>query len=354
MQTILLVLGAAVLLVNTGTTMLNQMALEQTDGKMMWDPAVAAATTEAVKLLVAAALLFSTVGRNPSISRSEEMPTDAKFVLRYAAPGLLYALCNVLMYNAVELLGSTNFQLLNNMKIITTAVVYRLVLKRKMRVFQWHALVLLFVAMCTLAMVKAGGDEGEDASKSGGSLFIGSLLMLFISTVSASAGVYNEVLIKGTKANVWWQNVLLYIFTMSFCLLGNFWTAAKGGSGNAALEQRVGGDAAASGGGLFNGFTVMLWSVILCKAFYGQLISLVFKYASNILKVYATSLSVIASAVMCAVLLGDPLSFAHLVAGVLIVLATGLYYSKPETLTMYDSDLVGCGSNDRVLPISSV
>ena len=42
------------------------------------------------------------------------------FVLKYAVPGLLYAICNVLNYVVVSMVGSTNYQLLNNMKIVTT------------------------------------------------------------------------------------------------------------------------------------------------------------------------------------------------------------------------------------------
>ena len=61
------------------------------------------------------------------------------------------------------------------------------------------------------------------------------------------------------------------------------------------------------------------------KALYGQVVSLVFKYASNILKVYASSLSVIASALMCYVLIGTPLEPVHFVSGSLIVLAIVFY-----------------------------
>ena len=332
-----LVLGGLLLLFNAGSTVFNQMAIRADGGKMAWSPAISASTTEAFKLAVALVFLvraLATASTDKSGKSSVNMPTDFMFCVKYAVPGLLYALCNVLNYTAVEYLGSTNYQLLNNVKIITTAVVYRAALKRRLKIYQWLALILLFFAMCTLGL--GGGSDGGGAAErgsSGGSveatklandwghaadagrgleqargshlflkeaskrkllrevargaegpdmgsasnIFAGTIVMLVVSVLSACAGVYNEILVKGTSASVWWQNVLLYTFTLLICLLSNFVFDGRAG----ALNGQENNGNREGGTGLFDGFTASLWICILMKAFYGQVVSLVFKYASS-------------------------------------------------------------------------
>ena len=362
-----LLLGGLLLLFNAGSTVFNQMALSENGGKMTWSPAISAATTEAFKLGVAGAFLAHSLfkaykNKAPVVN----MPMDFKFCIRYAVPGLLYAACNILMYTAVDYLGSTNFQLLNNIKIITTAVVYRIFLKRELKLYQWLALILLFFAMCTLG-VRSNGCEhsvlpnspaskgtllptgvqgkGDSVMKShvapAHNFMAGSLLMLLISFMSAGAGVYNEILVKGTKASVWWQNVLLYTYTFSICLASNsiFFQRQRGTDGGEIGIAK----------GLFAGFSYPLWICILMKAFYGQVVSLVFKYADNILKVYSSSLAVVASAVMCHVFIGAPLAFVHFISSGLIILATVLYYTDLSVLGKVDTELIlGSKGVDRL------
>ena len=119
-----LVLGGLLLLFNAGSTVFNQMAIRADGGKMAWSPAISASTTEAFKLAVALVFLvraLATATTDKSGKSSVNMPTDFRFCVKYAVPGLLYALA-MLNYTAVEYLGSTNYRLLNNVKIITTTV----------------------------------------------------------------------------------------------------------------------------------------------------------------------------------------------------------------------------------------
>ena len=252
------------------------------------------------------------------------MPTSSSFILKYALPGLLYAVCNVLNYVVVSMVGSTNYQLLNNMKIITTAVIYRLVLGREIRMIQWMAIMLLAVAMCVSALQNCPKPIVPGTNEPPLRMTAGILSMILVSCLSSLAGVYNEKLIKGTEANVWYQNVLLYIWTFSFCIGKRllFSQEATNTTGN---------------GGLFQGFTFVLWLVIVLKAVYGQIVGLVFKYANNILKVYASSMSVIVSAILCYIFLGTPLTGSSIVAGVLVIIATMLYYSY-NTLLKTDTE----------------
>ena len=351
-------LGLSLLLLtfNAGSTVLNQATL-QSDNSMTYSPFVTAATTEFIKLLVAGCLLSrdifnskgTTNGNTNNHPDTVVMPTSPSFIIKYAVPGLLYAVCNVLNYVVVSMVGSTNYQLLNNMKIITTAVIYRLVLGREIKMIQWTAIMLLAVAMCVSALQNCPKPIVPGTNEPPLRMTAGIVTMILVSCLSSLAGVYNEKLIKGTEANVWYQNVLLYIWTFSFCIGKQLLS-----SEDATTSTESGGDA----NGIFHGFTFVLWLVILMKAFYGQVVGLVFKYADNILKVYASSMSVIVSAVLCWMFLGIPLMGSSIVAGVLVIIATMLYYNY-KNLMMTDTEtcsacmsMLPCGSSGSRLPQS--
>ena len=352
-------LSLLLLTFNAGSTVLNQATL-QSDNSMTYSPFVTAATTEFIKLLVAGCLLsrdiFNSKGTtNGKINNHPDtvvMPTSPSFIIKYAVPGLLYAVCNVLNYVVVSMVGSTNYQLLNNMKIITTAVIYRLVLGREIKMIQWTAIMLLAVAMCVSALQNCPKPIVPGTNEPPLRMTAGIVTMILVSCLSSLAGVYNEKLIKGTEANVWYQNVLLYIWTFSFCI-GKQLLSSEDATTRTESDA-TGGDA----NGIFHGFTFVLWLVILMKAFYGQVVGLVFKYADNILKVYASSMSVIVSAVLCWMFLGIPLTGSSIVAGVLVIIATMLYYNY-KNLMMTDTEtcsacmsMLPCGSSGSRLPHS--
>jgi hypothetical protein len=59
----------------------------------------------------------------------------------YAIPGLTYALQNSIVYYAITILGPPTFQVMSNFKIVTTAILWRLILSRKLTIIQWLAVV---------------------------------------------------------------------------------------------------------------------------------------------------------------------------------------------------------------------
>ena len=63
-------------------------------------------------------------GREPNIT------LEVSAVIKFAVPGILYAISNTMTNIVVEQVGSTNYQLLNNMKIPVMAIMYRVVLSR--------------------------------------------------------------------------------------------------------------------------------------------------------------------------------------------------------------------------------
>jgi hypothetical protein len=64
--------------------------------------------------------------------------------LPYSIPSLLYFINNNLAVHMQLHMDPTSYQILSNFKILTTAVLYRLIIKQKLTRQQWFALSLLF------------------------------------------------------------------------------------------------------------------------------------------------------------------------------------------------------------------
>ncbi|KAA8516144.1 hypothetical protein F0562_019323 [Nyssa sinensis] len=155
---------------------------------------------------------------------------------------------------------------MGNLKIVTTGILFRLFLRRKLSNLQWMAIVLLAIGTTT-SQVKGCGEA------------------------SSLAGVYTEFLMKKNNDSLYWQNVQLYtfgaIFNMARLLLDDF----RGGFEKGPWWQR-----------LFNGYSITTWLVVFNLGSTGLLVSWLMKYADNIVKVYSTSMAMLLTMVISAFL----------------------------------------------------
>ena len=119
-------LGGLLLLFNVSAVMLAESAKNNETGKFMFNTASAVVVSEFAKLVIASIGFAKALQTNPNIRYTMSM---ASF-LKYGIPGLLYAVCNVGNYEVLKYLSSSLYQVFNNMKIVTTAVVFRLFLKK--------------------------------------------------------------------------------------------------------------------------------------------------------------------------------------------------------------------------------
>eukprot|EP00931_Biecheleriopsis_adriatica_P104637 TRINITY_DN79286_c0_g1_i1.p1 TRINITY_DN79286_c0_g1~~TRINITY_DN79286_c0_g1_i1.p1 ORF type:complete len:349 (+),score=72.02 TRINITY_DN79286_c0_g1_i1:34-1047(+) len=276
--------------------------------------------TMAVLLAEALKLGFSLSMMSPedraAMSLASSMP--------YAVPALLYTLQNRLVFEALRHISPPEYQLLNNLKLFTTALMYRLVMRRQLSVQQWFALLLLCLGM-TLATVPCGGIEHNGTAEAA-DVWIGTFIMFVNSWFSASAGVVNEWLIKRSKsvmeANTWLYTYGVLAAVVQLCVLDG-------------ENARV--------GGYLRGFNESLlpWAVVICNAVLGQTIAFLFKYADSIIKLYAVCAAMALTAVISSIFFGFHLQF-HAAAGyVLSVLSMCLYNLPPDVLKSSDSEVIG-------------
>jgi UDP-sugar transporter A1/2/3 len=157
--------------------------------------------------------------------------------------------------------------------------------------------------------------------------------------ISGFAGVYTESILKKTQPSaatdeqgsedtgesknclLWLRNFQLSLSGLAFAAFGCF-----------IIDQRQ-----ITRDGFWHGYTSIVWATIVLQAVGGLVVALVITYTDNILKGFATSISVIISTVVSSVIWGFKTTPLFLVGMVAVLVATYMYslpgrsdVSKPE------------------------
>ena len=153
--------------------------------------------------------------------------------------------------------------------------------KRRLTDLQMLAIVLLTCGTATSQIGTSACDKDGASSSS-----VGVAAAVLTCLLSALGGVYSERLMKhDAKAHsIHLQNVLLYAWGVIFNFL-----AMLGGDGTRVLR-----------GGLLQGYTNLVWLLVLNNAFNGLAISAILKYTDNIVRVFAHAAAMMCTMVRCA------------------------------------------------------
>ncbi|KAI3649697.1 hypothetical protein MP228_005329 [Amoeboaphelidium protococcarum] len=282
---------------------------------------------------------------------------------KLAIPATLYTIQNNLQYLAVSNLDAATFQVTYQLKILTTALFSVLMLGRRLGGIQWVSLCILTFGVALVQMPSSSTSATAATDNSSkvqvGNKFIGLLAVLSACCLSGIAGVYFEKILKKPTAaqpsqqqhqvqnqqqyafsnnsnnnkahdsddnvsngmlssqaassvasssqqssrqqsplsvtnqklppTIWERNIQLAFFSIIFALVGCY---TKDG-------ERISED------GFFQNYNFFTWLVITAQATGGLLVAMVVKYADNILKGFATSISIIISCVVSIFLFTD-------------------------------------------------
>ena len=126
---------------------------------------------------------------------------------------------------------------------------------------------------------------------------------------SGFAGVYFEKILKGSKGSVWLRNIQLGLFGAISGVAGVFITDGK------AVSEK----------GFFHAYSPMVWAIIFIQACGGLLVAVVVKYADNILKGFATSISIILSTIVATYLFNFEITLLFVFGAGLVIWAVYLY-----------------------------
>jgi len=145
--------------------------------------------------------------------------------------------------------------------------------------------------------------------------------------LSGLAGVWLERIIKQTAdVPIWVRNIQLGVVSLAL------------GLGSVALLD----GAAVAERGFFQGYTWLTASVVLQVSAGGLLVGLIMKYADNLLKGFATSLSIILSSVVSTFIpaFGFEPGLAFFCGSALVIAATIIYSSPAAVIAVGDVGIV--------------
>ncbi|KAL3419663.1 nucleotide-sugar transporter [Phlyctema vagabunda] len=289
---------------------------------------------------------------------------------KLAIPAALYTLQNSLQYIAVSNLDAVHFQILYQLKILTTAVFSVILLGRALSAKRWTALVLLTLGVAIVQLpandattysgvknseskfyfprsfhelgqlTNGAADVAVELTKRGVeglseglvkrsatyegieedlglakpimNYSIGLTAVLVAAIISGLTGVYFEKVLKEstTHVSVWTRNVQLSFYSLFPALIIGI--IFKDGE---EIAQR----------GFFDGYNLVVWAAIIFQAFGGVLVALCINYADNIAKNFATSISIIISFLFSVWFFDFQFSLSFIVGTTIVIFSTYLY-----------------------------
>ncbi|KAE8451601.1 hypothetical protein EG329_003674 [Mollisiaceae sp. DMI_Dod_QoI] len=313
---------------------------------------------------------------------------------KLAIPATLYTLQNSLQYVAVSNLDAVHFQILYQLKILTTALFSVTMLRRTLSPKKWIALVLLTIGIAIVQL--PSGDHSDSQSRfyfprsfhelgniGGGvpevareltkrgmeglarglskrsatyegieedlglikpimNYSMGLSAVLFAAIISGLTGVYFEKVLKESTQHVtvWTRNVQLSFYSLFPALI-------------IGVVFKDGEEIAKNG--FFDGYNAVVWTAIVFQACGGVLVAMCINYADNIAKNFATSISIILSILFSVWFFDFHFSWNFIAGTALVIYATYLYSGQekrrnrppPINIASYEKTTIDNGYTPR-------
>ncbi|ESN90146.1 hypothetical protein HELRODRAFT_194657 [Helobdella robusta] len=262
--------------------------------------------------------------------------------LKISVPGIIYMVQNNLLYIAVANLEAATFQVVYQLKILTTALFSVSMLGKQLRGVQWISLFILFAGVSMIIHMQANeskqlhklsdhvtsksailADEVKRLKdpKSAQNPLLGIVAVLISCVLSGFAGVYFERLLKNTPQSLYIRNVQLGAFGVLTGLVTVIVFDSK------EISEK----------GFFFGYDFVVVLLIVLQSVGGILVAVVVKYADNILKGFATSAAIVVSCIVSIVFFDFQPSSTFLVATVLVIWSVYMYNSGTLTIFGYSA-----------------
>ncbi len=284
----------------------------EADGPYLVTTAVV--SSEALKFVAALVLEFLTtgsdVGEFTRRMKAEIMNVDT---IKLSVPGILYTIQNNLLFVALSNLTVAVYQVTAQIKILTTAMFSVFLLQKQISKMQYFSLLLLTGGV---GIVQVANSSNSNTSKASTDMnqMVGLIAILSACMTSGFAGVYFEkILKKGRSVSLFIRNVQLAMFGV---IIGLMTVYIK--DYDQVMEK-----------GFFQGYGLYVYIVIATQACGGLLVAVVMRYADNILKGFATSVSIILATAISAFLFGVPISALFLMGTTLVISAVYIYGKYP-------------------------
>lgn len=288
----------------------------QSHRKYNYNTVAAVFLTECTKLVIAVSIYLA---ENSTKNLFKEVLTNQRLFLLYFIPAAFYCLYNNLAFVSLVNYDPTTYYILLQLRMVVTGIIYQIVFKRRLTAIQWLSLILI-----TIGCLVKNSAHFSDKSVSLTNFFnYGIVLILVQVFCSCFAGVYTEFLVKDTGAGVHLmvQNVFMYIDSIVCNLMVLLFVSNN--EANSFLEHPI------------QTFTEVLleplvFMVMFNNALCGIITSLFLKSFNSILKIFASALELVITAVICFIIFAIPIDSYTVIAIIIVSVATYIYSKNPS------------------------
>ena len=280
-------------------------------------PSTVVSFSECLKLFMSCALVVSSEGRESLSAALCDIPSN---VFRLLLPSALYVLQNNLLFEGVLRLSPATYITCSQSKILTSAFFGMILLKTRITRQQSLALCLLTIGIVLVQSDSKGViTEARDSDRK--ATWNGVLIVFAASIISGFTGAYLEKIYKevdvrrGKRPSIWFRNAQLACFSVPLAFFTVFWQ-----DGRSVAEN-----------GMFKGYDSIVLALIMLQASGGLIVAAVMRYASNVLKCFAVSISICNCALLAKFVLGNQghgMSTLNMVGVILVITATFCYTGK--------------------------
>ena len=272
---------------------------------------------------------------------------------KYALPALLYSVANTSMFHVLRFISPAEFVLLWNTKIIFTALLHRIFLKKKLNIRRLFALIALLLGIMiseyTIQIVEKDKDivviaSNNNTSSNSISNFtrspssaisattesislkvLAAIVTVFFALVVSFANVYTELIYKRNKASVWEQNMMLYGFGI-ICNVVNV------GLAQSTIRKDV-ADSDGSFNDVWRGLNWWCLAMVLIGSCSGIITGLILKYIDVLFIVVADALAVVINVALSALLFQLHITFPLVIgAGIIVIAIVGYQLNGDENV----------------------
>jgi len=250
---------------------------------------------------------------------------------KLSIPAILYVVQNSLQFVAVSNLPVASFQVAYQMKILTTAAFSVALLRKTLSFTKWLSLFFLAIGVGIVQISTVAPSLTPPKDVAVGSAYDSSPMHLhamrpltgFAAVAAACftsglAGVYFEKVLKNSKTDLWVRNVQLSLFSLIPAFLPILYSSSPNSNGFFY--------------DIFRHFGGWAWATVAIQVFGGLITAVVIKYSDNILKGFATSLSIILSFLASVVLFDFRITPSFIVGSSTVLVATWMYNQPSSTV----------------------
>ncbi|KAJ3788653.1 nucleotide-sugar transporter-domain-containing protein [Lentinula aff. detonsa] len=245
---------------------------------------------------------------------------------KLSIPAILYVVQNSLQFVAISNLPVASFQVTYQMKILTTAAFSVALLRKKLSSTKWLSLFFLAIGVGIVqiqtSFVSTPKNQSVGSAHDSAPLHIhvmsplrGFGAVTAACFTSGLAGVYFEMVLKNSKVDLWVRNVQLSLFSLIPALLPILYSSTPSSVGFFP--------------GLFRNFGMWAWATVSIQVFGGLVTAIVIKYSDNILKGFATSLSIVLSFLASVILFDFKITPSFVIGASTVLCATWMYNQPP-------------------------